>query len=115
MTAEARASSRVTPFPCDTESVRASGRTQSATGIPIRSRPVTSATLVIPTVGRIGLIRAKVSAASHARKVPPRSRFSAAGRDRGVAKQTFSLIAPIHLRDRRTGAVADGSPVAVKG
>jgi hypothetical protein len=76
MIAEVRARSRLTPFPCDTESERAFGRTHIATGIPIRSRPVTSATLVIPSAGRSGLMRVWVSAGSQARKVPPRSRFT---------------------------------------
>src|SRR5512147_583463 len=76
MIAEVRARSRLTPFPCDTESERAFGRTHIATGIPIRSRPVTSATLVIPSAEKSGLTRVRVSTGSQTRTVPPRSRFT---------------------------------------
>jgi hypothetical protein len=61
MAAETRAAAWSGPLPCETESVRAFGLTAIQTGIPIRSRPVMSPTLVMPKSARIGAILLQVS------------------------------------------------------
>ena len=55
---DAFAAARVSPFPCDTATERALGRTTITTGIPTRSRPVTLAMRVMPIRASSGRRRA---------------------------------------------------------
>jgi hypothetical protein len=57
-------------LPWETDSDPEHGRTDMTTGIPIVSRPVTFASLVIPISGSSGFNRASVSAGGIVRCVP---------------------------------------------
>ena len=59
--AEAMACGKLDPLPCDTETEREFGRMATATGIPMRSSPVTLPSRVTPIRDADGLIRASVS------------------------------------------------------
>ena len=69
---------RSTPLPWDTESDRPFGRQTITTGMPITSRPVTTATRVTPICGSRGWRRSSVRVGSTVRCVPSRWTFSAA-------------------------------------
>ena len=70
MTPEAFAAARVSPLPCETATERALGRTTITTGMPMRSRPVTLATRVMPMPASSGRRRARVSSGAQMRCVP---------------------------------------------
>jgi hypothetical protein len=72
MTADALADARSRPLPWDTASAREFGRQQNATGMPMQSRPVTSATRVMPIAGNSGAMRSSVRAGLTVRSVPAR-------------------------------------------
>ena len=54
ISAEALAAAAVSPFPCEVASDLELGRTATYTGSPIRSRPATLASRVIPNFGMSG-------------------------------------------------------------
>ena len=76
MMPEALAAASVSPLPCDTATDRELGRQTMTTGTPIRSRPVTLATRVMPSAGSNGCRRATVSSGDTARCVPSRKRLT---------------------------------------
>src|SRR6266700_1303385 len=61
MSADILASASVRPFPCDTESEREFGRHATTTGMPIRSRPVIFAILVMPIDAMCGRTLSKLA------------------------------------------------------
>src|SRR5262245_47480262 len=74
--ADTLAESRSSPLPWETDSDREHGRTDMTTGIPMTSRPVTLASLVMPIFGSSGFSLASVSAGGIARCVPRTYVFS---------------------------------------
>ncbi len=69
ITPEARAAASVTPLPWESDSERELGRHTITTGMPMQSRPVTSATRVIPNGLKCRDIRMNVSSAERVRSL----------------------------------------------